>query len=320
MKTIFTVDDVHPRDRLAYWYDVAKDVYVGHSCIIEKGAPLRVAIEAESLAYISVSILRSDSARFIRSAQDVLTSSDSDCFFCVQLEGHVIWRQDGRDEMSRPGDLVLMDPRRPYELIYCDAGRLLILKVPRRQIEQRIGPTIGLTAVPVRGDDGIGALMSGFLRMLPDRLPLADDGLQERLANHVLDLAAMALLAQIHRGGLSLSSAKTLALASLRSAIDRNLGDPQLDSETVAHAAGISVRYASQLLSEEGTTIQRQILTRRLEQCRRLLADPAQAHRSIIEIAMSWGFSDASHFGRRFREAFGVSPRDYRAATPRQDK
>jgi AraC family transcriptional regulator, positive regulator of tynA and feaB len=32
----------------------------------------------------------------------------------------------------------------------------------------------------------------------------------------------------------------------------------------------------------------------------------------IGEIAFSWGFSDQSHFTRRFRAAYGMSPSDYR--------
>jgi len=36
------------------------------------------------------------------------------------------------------------------------------------------------------------------------------------------------------------------------------------------------------------------------------------AHRHVSEIAFAWGFNDLSHFGRVFREHFGMSPRDFR--------
>jgi AraC-like DNA-binding protein len=42
------------------------------------------------------------------------------------------------------------------------------------------------------------------------------------------------------------------------------------------------------------------------------LEDEAQAHRMIGEIAFSWGFSDLSHFSRRFRDAYSMTPGDYR--------
>jgi len=39
---------------------------------------------------------------------------------------------------------------------------------------------------------------------------------------------------------------------------------------------------------------------------------PVLAHRHVSEIAFAWGFNDLSHFGRVFREHFGMSPRDFR--------
>ena len=35
-------------------------------------------------------------------------------------------------------------------------------------------------------------------------------------------------------------------------------------------------------------------------------------YRHISEIAFAWGFNDLSHFGRVFREHFGMSPREFR--------
>jgi AraC-like DNA-binding protein len=35
-------------------------------------------------------------------------------------------------------------------------------------------------------------------------------------------------------------------------------------------------------------------------------------HRMIGEIAFSWGFSDLSHFSRRFRDQFGMTPSEAR--------
>jgi AraC-like DNA-binding protein len=99
---------------------------------------------------------------------------------------------------------------------------------------------------------------------------------------------------------------------NVRTAIEARLPDPQLDAETVATAAGVSVRYANALLAQEGTSIARLIQSRRLERCHRALMDPLQAHRTVTEIAAGWGFSDMTHFGRRFKTAYGVLPSEFR--------
>ncbi|MGL3214156.1 helix-turn-helix domain-containing protein [Bradyrhizobium sp. BR 1433] len=103
--------------------------------------------------------------------------------------------------------------------------------------------------------------------------------------------------------------------------MEARLTDPDLDGQKVADIVGISVRYANALLAEQDSSLHRLILSRRLSRCRFALEDPNQVHRTIAEIAQGWGFSDMTHFGRCFKGAYGVSPREYQkaAAQSRQD-
>jgi AraC-like DNA-binding protein len=41
----------------------------------------------------------------------------------------------------------------------------------------------------------------------------------------------------------------------------------------------------------------------------------SQGHRTMSDIAFSWGFSDLSHFGRSFKKAYGISASEYRNQT-----
>jgi AraC-like DNA-binding protein len=100
----------------------------------------------------------------------------------------------------------------------------------------------------------------------------------------------------------------------LKAGIEVRLSDPNLRPAEAAAAAGISVRYANALLGQEGLSIERYIVHRRLQRCRDAIEDPSQAHRKIGDIAFGWGFSDLSHFTRRFRDTFGMTPGDCRRA------
>jgi AraC-like DNA-binding protein len=51
---------------------------------------------------------------------------------------------------------------------------------------------------------------------------------------------------------------------------------------------------------------------RRLERCRRDLADPALGHLGAAEIAAAWGLRSPSHFSRLFRAAYGRPPSEAR--------
>ena len=82
--------------------------------------------------------------------------------------------------------------------------------------------------------------------------------------------------------------------------------DPLRDIEASA--------YLQDLFHAEETTESDWIWKRRLEKSRRYLADPLRAYDSIAQIALACGFADFGHFSRRYKDAFGASPREDRVA------
>jgi AraC-like DNA-binding protein len=94
---------------------------------------------------------------------------------------------------------------------------------------------------------------------------------------------------------------------------EHNIGDPELGMQNVAAELGISPRYLQLLFRSEGITFSEWMWRLRLELCRRRLMDAARKC-NIGNIAFDHGFSDFSHFSRRFRAAFGVCPRDFAAS------
>jgi AraC-like DNA-binding protein len=83
--------------------------------------------------------------------------------------------------------------------------------------------------------------------------------------------------------------------------------------EQPVRCKGGHLRHANQVLAEQGTSLTRLVLARRLARCRSAFEDPTQAHRMLSEIAYGWGFCDLTHFGRRFKQAYGILPSEARA-------
>jgi AraC family transcriptional activator of tynA and feaB len=308
MDKILAMSDTHPRDRLAYWYDVACKVFVKHECRVEKNPAFDASIHRGALGSLSVIEVESRGLNYASvTARDIANDEDGVFLLGLQLEGRATVIQDGREAVLQPGDFALLDAQRSYTSHYSPKWRRLFIKIPHRALKARLAPTSQLTARAVRHGSGVGGILSDYVRLLPPRIGSLQGIERERIGEQLLDLIALALSAQ--RGSdeaPSLSSARAVALLQLR------LHDPSLDPEAAAAAAGISVRYANSLLANEGMSLQRLIVSRRLERCRMALADARQAHRSVSEIAYAWGFSDQSHFTRRFKAAYGCSPSDFR--------
>jgi AraC-like DNA-binding protein len=220
--------------------------------------------------------------------------------------------QDGREAVLECGNLALLDTARPCGGLHQTAIKCLIVTIPRQALEARLGSVAALTARSIPAHNPAVGLASGFLKLLPERLDALEAHACSAIAEQAVDLIALAFSAQAKEGGITLSSPRRTTLLRLKSAIEARLIDPDLRPAMAAAAAGLSVRYANALLALEGFSIERYILHRRLEHCRHALEDPAQAHRTIGEIAFAWGFSDLSHFSRRYRGAYGMAPGDYR--------
>ncbi|MFD5871115.1 helix-turn-helix domain-containing protein [Streptomyces sp. NPDC060322] len=117
--------------------------------------------------------------------------------------------------------------------------------------------------------------------------------------------------------GMRREVADETRLTRILAYIRAHLADPDLTPARIAAVHNISLRSLYRLCESGGVSLEQWIIRRRLEGARRDLSAPEHTHRTIDAIARSWGFTNASHFTRRFRAAFGASPRTFRAAGAR---
>ena len=112
-------------------------------------------------------------------------------------------------------------------------------------------------------------------------------------------------------GALSGSLHATAALR-IQEYIRTHLGDVELTPARIAAAHHISVRHLYNILAEAEISLGDWIRTQRLEACRRDLRRPELRPLTIAAIARRWGFTDPSSFGRLFRNAYALSPSQWR--------
>lgn len=94
--------------------------------------------------------------------------------------------------------------------------------------------------------------------------------------------------------------------------IEQHLGEQGLTPGAIAVAHHISVRCLHRLFEPQNTTVAAWIRHRRLERCRKELADPALGALPVSAVAARWGLTESAHFSRLFRATYGMAPTDYR--------
>jgi AraC-like DNA-binding protein len=92
----------------------------------------------------------------------------------------------------------------------------------------------------------------------------------------------------------------------------RHLTDSDLTPERIAAAHAVSVRRLYLLLGDAGISLEQWLITERLEAARTMLATARHDGLTVAAVAARCGFSSPSHFTRRFRAAYGMTPSEWR--------
>ena len=99
---------------------------------------------------------------------------------------------------------------------------------------------------------------------------------------------------------------------ALDSYIRENAGDDISNTE-IGAIFGYHPFYVSKVLKDrKGTTLRQYIIAYRLKLAKKLLDESGK---SVNEIAEECGFNDPSYFTKTFKNAFGMTPKDYRNLT-----
>jgi AraC-like DNA-binding protein len=229
----------------------------------------------------------------------------------LQLEGTGLLIQDNREALLQPGDLAIYDTNRPYTLAFEEEARMMVVMFPCDALSLPTDYVGQLAAVRMAGNTGLSGIVGQFIRQLSENLEVLSGPSGSRLATNALDLVSTMLHAEMDIAPDRMKPQALLAV-SVREYIEANLSDPLLSPASIAAAHFISTRHLHNVFHESGTTVASWIRSQRLDGARRELRDPLHAGQSVGAVAARWGFLDAAHFSRIFRDAFGVSPSDWR--------
>ncbi|WP_406010344.1 helix-turn-helix domain-containing protein [Streptomyces sp. NBC_00637] len=226
-----------------------------------------------------------------------------------------------------PGDVCFYDVHRAPALDFREPFRATTFLVPADLLGLVDSDIRRIVRAPVTRASRLGTLLSPLLSDLARAAAEARSPVGDMLAWNAVNLLATLAAEQLGTavpgtpgtpgtrrppGGSGAPGAPSPVLVRVLEYVELHLTEPDLSPEVIARAHHISVRYLHRLFQDEGTTVGRWILRRRLEECRRDLLRYGRGSRTIAGVAARWGFPSATHFSRVFRSAYGMSPREWR--------
>ncbi|MEV7421582.1 AraC family transcriptional regulator [Streptomyces sp. NPDC091212] len=316
--TVFRSEDVPVEDRFDYWRELINRTTAPSDLNSDHAADFWAEQRLMELGPVKVWPTSFLPARFLRSARLVRQSDPEEYHISLVLGGGLGLDHVGRTDNYGPSDLWISDTSQPYEVVPPDAGdhrvitgvgvefRKVLLPASPDRVRHLLGRRLP-------GQEGTGALLTGFLTGLSRECDTLQPSAAPRLGAVLLDLLA-AWFAEIldTEDALPPETRHRALIEGIRAFIRQNLHDPALTPPVVAAAHHISLSYLHRLFRDEGVTVSATIRQQRLERARHDLANPALRNVPVHDIAARWCFTHPAAFSRAFRAAYGIPPTDYR--------
>ncbi|MGY1710902.1 helix-turn-helix domain-containing protein [Geodermatophilus sp. SYSU D00758] len=248
--------------------------------------------------------------RLLRTARHVRVESPAVVALALQTSGVGRFRQFGTDSVVPAGELMLTDLTGPYDFSWVGNGGSRAFQIPY----ERLGLPVDVVragAWRLRASPLHDLVRDHLERLAARPEELSADPGAAVLGSATVDLVRALLVSAAGHAGLARPVREETLLTRLRAYVGRHLADPGLTPEVIASAHNVSVRRLYRAFAEAGLSLEQWVIGQRLEAARSALVSPAGMRRSVEATARSCGFGSPSHFTRRFREAYGLTPREW---------
>lgn len=247
--------------------------------------------------------------RLTRTSRHLQSDNPEQISLGLPIHGAVHLRHRDLSGGDRLGDLQLVDLTSPYDF--------------------RVEEPSTVQAVII-GYSHLGIPIDAVRNAVPR---LTASPMYELVRRHMLELPALMDRVQPDPAKMNLgSSTVELVRALIASASDPNASwlraagagglftrvteyirqhqrDPDLSAARLAAEHEVSVRTLYAAFAKEGEQVAEWVTSVRLRGAHRELAESPTA--TVASIARAWGFTNARHFARRFRDEYSISPREW---------
>lgn len=311
MRSRLSTHERRSGDRFHYWQQYICDFCLQIDTKRLSSDPFFGEVSSFSIEQLDIATIQSSAVEVLQRKQHIAHAVDRFFKVTVQLDGTGILRQRARELVLRPGDWTFYDSAEPYELLFPDRYRQLILKVPASTLSGHIPLVESFAVQRLDPDDGLSTLAKQMMLNISESYENLKAAHHKRLAQMLIELVAAGINSSVLQHELENGRGSVWYL-KMRAYIDANFQDSALNVDAIATHFNFSTRYVHALFKQHGVSVTKLIHQKRLAYAAQLLGDALHQHRSIGEIARMAGFNSDSHFRNSFKQQTKLSPKAYR--------
>jgi len=305
----WSTDAAPAHERLEYWIDIAKEQFVEMDVVSPDPRRFGAELVSAPLNGLKINRVRGSAQHVFRTAR-ASRRSHQDNYYYLLCKVDSAWSAAQEDRHTRllPGDLLLVDSRRPYEFRFeshCDA---LSIEMPIGWVERWMADAGSACGCRLNGQQGFGAALSAFVRALQPEISR-----ELRVPSALLTDQLGALLALTCGEPPAGKEQGADLRRRIEAAIREQHIEPGLTAATVAQRLGIGERTLHRALAGHGATFAKHLLHCRIDAASQMLSNRRFDRLTVAEIGRRVGLLDPSHFVRLFRMRTGHTPAVWRS-------
>lgn len=311
---VWETNDARPVEQFAYYREAICQAFMNLTPEPPATARFRAKVESVRLGQGALNRV-SFPQHIVRRTPADIAASGSRCYYLnLKLAGRSHIQQAGRDVVLSPGQVGIFDSGQLFALHHDGATSFKVASfwVPYQDLHDRLPGSFDFAATRLSDDPFVGHLIAETARALNSTAQTASEDDSVRLFGVMLDLVALSLSRQSRAHMVEAAGFADATSLALHRAVHDRIRRADLSPSAVAAVVGISERYVHKLFERTGSTFAHYVIDRRLDGAAGDLRNPAMAARTAGAIAFDWGFSDLSHFTRRFKQRFGCTPGEWR--------
>ncbi len=314
---VWRTDDVAEGERFAYYREAICEAFMELAPERAGDTAFAARVECVPLGEGAINRVRASPHPVNRTRAEIGRSTRQCYYLNLQLGAECRIAQGGRNLSLKAGQVGIFDSARAFTLHHPMAADLRVASfwVPHEALDRIAGPDARFDGLMLSDHPRLGPLIAATARTLNDRAESLTEAEARTLFDSLLRLTALAAeddppLAA-HEPAL-----RPALLQALLDFVEARLDDPGLSVALAAVHLGVSKRYVHRLCEGTGRSFTEHVIDRRLDRAVAALTAPPPAEGrtpTLAELAYRTGFSDLSHFNRRFKARFGATPREVRA-------
>ena len=309
--TEISTDRVPPAQRIELWESFTASELVGLRCSDFSSHGLEARARIFDLGTVRLMEMYGNEHVVERTRPMVRAHPKESIFACLLLEGEGFFYQSGQCIPVSAGDVIAFLADVPYLYGWTRESRQIIVETdPARLLGSRSATSL---QSPLKLDSRLRSarLLAATLHATAVKFvdhPLAEEAPQIAVQTRSLLEAMLALPARCQQ------ATDTAAWQLLRAEIfiAEHLADSSLTAPSIARALNMSVRYLHRLFALRKTTVSEWIWSQRLARAHDELGSAYARSVHVADVAFRWGFTNQGHFGRRFKQHYGVTPTQHR--------